>query len=38
MKRQKLSEKKSKILFIKTGSKINSLNLQPSPMRGGFRI
>lgn len=37
-KRKKLSQKTSKKIFSAAGAKINSLNTQPAPMRGGFRI
>lgn len=37
-KRKKLSQKVSKKIFSKAGAKINSLNTQATPMRGGFRI
>lgn len=37
-KRTKLSKKTSKRIFSAAGAKINSLNTQPVPMRGGFRI
>ena len=37
-KRKKISKQASKKIFIKAGVKTNSLNLQATPMRGGFRI
>lgn len=38
MKRQKMSKQKSKKVFRKGASKVQSLNMRARPMRGGFRI
>jgi len=37
-KRHKLSRKASKKIFRKGASRIKTLNIRATPMRGGFRI
>ena len=37
-KRQKVSKRKSKKIFSRTADKTHRKNVQPVPMRGGFRI
>lgn len=38
MKRKKVSKKASKRIFRRTADKTKKINVQPIPMRGGFRI
>lgn len=38
MKRKKITKKVSKKIFRQTADKVKKINLQPVPMRGGFRI
>lgn len=38
MKRRKISKKASKRIFRRTADKTKKINVQPIPMRGGFRI
>lgn len=38
MKRHKLSKKHSKKIFKKGAKKTKSVNIAPTPMRGGFRL
>lgn len=38
MKRKKITKKASKRIFRKTADRVKKINLQPVPMRGGFRI
>lgn len=37
-RRSKLTKKGSKRLFKSTADKTHSINIKPTPMRGGFRI
>lgn len=37
-KRQKVSKRKSKKIFSRTADRTHRKNVQPVPMRGGFRI
>ena len=38
MKRSKLSNKNSRKLFTRTADRVNTKNMQGSPMRGGIRL
>lgn len=38
MKRQKLTRSGAKRLFVATASRTHKRNLDPLPMRGGYRI
>lgn len=38
MKRSKLSRRRSKKIFRKGAKKVKSVNIAPTPMRGGFRL
>lgn len=37
-KRRKMKKRQSKRLFSRTAQKVNRRNLQPKPMRGGYRL